>query len=523
MFCSARFISHYNIIGKKGSIKMQQIAPVTDAKEFIIGLNSRVLRDMSKHREKTTEYGSPSFITKMRSRGADFTRNIVDGEVTEKDYQTIEEVKQYLKSQVLVQVDREMCQGGKHRSFLCRLYVTKPYSYLALMLYNSLLRPLKYKDPDFYVIDVPEWKERAVIVDPINGVTYVLGSDYYGEIKKGFLRMTMYRAKIRGMIGLHAGSKDVWAVSRRSDELIRSGMLFFGLSGTGKTSLTCHDFNMDTKRGEKIVVRQDDVVILSQDGYCTGTEGKGFYVKTEDLSPDDQKSIYYATISQNAILENVWVGDDGKVDFTNKSLASNGRAIVQISEVENSGGGIDLPFTNQMFFITRNALMPPVTKLTPAQAACTFMLGESIKTSAADPNAKGEAVREVGTNPFIIGPKYEEGDRIYEILQDNPNMDCYILNTGYVGIGEKKIKIGILDTVAIIREIAREGIEWVEDELLQLQVPKSVVGFDINKYDVRKYFSQTELEERLKVLRKERMEWLEQFPGLYKEIVSAVY
>ncbi len=132
-------------------------------------------------------------------------------------------------------------------------------------------------------------------------------------------------------------------------------------------------------------------------------------------------------------------------------------------------------------------------------------------------------MREVGTNPFIIGPKHLEGDRFYEILLDNPNIECYVLNTGSVGEGENQAKIKLADTVGIIREISREGIDWIDDELLKFQVPKSVPGIDIAKFDLRKYYDRTELEEKLKELRKARMEWLEKFRGLYKEILTAIY
>jgi len=88
------------------------------------------------------------------------------------------------------------------------------------------------------------------------------------------------------------------------------------------------------------------------------------------------------------------------------------------------------------------------------------MLGESIITSAADPTKAGQSVREVGTNPFIVGSEGEEGNLFYRIIRKNPSVQCFLLNTG--GFGGQKIRIQ--DSAAFIREIARSRVEWRKDE-----------------------------------------------------------
>src|SRR5690606_2348144 len=123
-------------------------------------------------------------------------------------------------------------------------------------------------------------------------------------------------------------------------------------------------------------------------------------------------------------------------------------AIVVRREIEFTDEDIDMPMADLIFFITRNKMTPPVARLSPDQAAVAFMLGESIKTSAADPNAKGEPVREVGTNPFIVGDRGAEGNRFLEILKQNPQAQVFLLNTGHVGLGERSRKIKILETTA---------------------------------------------------------------------------
>lgn len=483
------------------------------------------LRNLARSDERTTEFGSPSYVTRARSRSAKDTRTTVDGQVSEEDRETIRRVKQYLADRDLIRVDRRMGEASGIGALHCRLFVTRPYARLALMFDASLLpAAAPGAPPDFVTVDVPEWPHgRAILVDPEEGTTFVLGSDYFGEIKKSFLRQAMYRAKDRGALGLHAGSKVVRARCARNGRLEEKGLLFFGLSGTGKTSLTCHDFELDESAGERVRVRQDDVVILDRDGFCKGTEGGGFYIKTDALNPRDQEALYEAATSPRAVFENVWVEEDGTVDFYNDELTSNGRAVVPIDEVKNTDGTIDVERITHVFFITRNPLVPAATRLDPAQAAVAFMLGESIKTSAADPNARGEPVRVVGTNPFIMGPKGEEGDRFFEILEDNPDLSCFILNTGRIGEGESALEIGIGDTVAILRAIARDEVEWTPDPASGLQVPRSVSGVDSALFDLAGRYPESELEEKLEALRRERREWLERFPRFSSELANAVY
>ena len=251
------------MITKKANQFTSEFTNPLEATEVMKDLGRAQLRELARDHEILTEYGSAAYTSKLKARSAAYTRTTVGNEVTDEDRKTILEVQEYLKKQTVIEVDRQMCQGPVDKAFACRLWVTKPYARLAHMFHASL-GPIdgSFDVPDLRVIDVPEWEgERRILVDPDAGVTYVLGSDYYGEIKKGFLRMVMYRAKQAGGLGLHAGSKEVWAKSHKTGELTRSGILFFGLSGTGKTSLTCHDFNMDEVFGEKTRVRQDDVVI----------------------------------------------------------------------------------------------------------------------------------------------------------------------------------------------------------------------------------------------------------------------
>jgi len=486
--------------------------------------DEKTMRELASKDETTTEFGSPSYVTEYRSRSAAFTRNTVEQTITAEDLQKIEEAKAFLKKTRIIQLDRYLGEGEK--TFHCRLFVSERYARLALMFHKSLSEFKSIpENPDFITVDLPEFPgERRILVDTHAGVTYVLGSDYYGEIKKSFLRQFMFSCKQAGGLGLHAGSKEVWAKSQKTGKIQRKGLLFFGLSGTGKTSLTCHEYELDAAAGEYIRVRQDDVVAIDKKSFCLGSEPKGFYIKTEGLDPSDQKALYQAATSSQAVFENVFVSPDGKVDFDNTELTGNGRAVVNRREVMFTDEEINMPSTDAVFFITRNPLVPPLARLTPGQGVIAFMLGESIKTSAADPNAKGEPVREVGTNPFIVGDRGEEGNILRQIFENNPSMEIYLLNTGHLGVAkDKKRKIGILETVAMIRAVCRESIDWIKDEQLNLQVPQSVDGVDSALVRLSNFFEKDELASHLDQLRKERRNWLAQFSSLHADIADFLY
>ncbi len=177
-----------------------------------------------------------------------------------------------------------------------------------------------------------------------------------------------------------------------------------------------------------------------------------------------------------------------------------------------------------MFITRRNDIVPVCARLTPEQGAAYFMLGESIETSAGDPTKAGQAKREVGTNPFIVGPESDEGNRVLAILRENPDMEAYILNTGSIGArtdspGEK---ISIRISTEIMKQIAKEGIRWETDPDWGYQVPAEVPGLDLTRYSPRTYYTAEQYRDRIDRLRAERRAWLAKFPGLDPAIPQAV-
>jgi ATP-dependent phosphoenolpyruvate carboxykinase len=364
----------------------------------------------------------------------------------------------------LLIMDKLMGLHPEH-SHHCRTIITPDYARM-LVMWDKLIFDLpagrEGGEPDQVQVMIPEWPGYAeahdlppvsILVDAESRATWALGSDYFGEIKKGHLRMAMYREKVLmkegrgGGLGIHAGGKLIRARDAESGEISEKGAIFFGLSGTGKTTLSVHHFWLDADRGENVVIRQDDFFALGADAQAYGTEDNA-YIKTEGLEPDGQPLLYAGATSPNAVLENVYVDPATReVDFFRYDhpfvpggKCLNGRGIVIRRELDFTDDRVDLDHVDMIFFITRReTVVPPLARLSTEQAAAFFMLGESILTSAADPTKAGQSVRSVGTNPFIVGSEGEEGSIFYDILRNNPGIQCFLFNTG--GFGGRQIDV----------------------------------------------------------------------------------
>lgn len=487
--------------------------------------SSEALREMAKIDEQTTEFGSPNYITAVRSRSAKFTEIVFEPNETQR--KTIADVTEYLRTRKLIAIERIMCMKRGYRTGI-RMLVTDRYARLAYMWGKMLFAPEKpVEKPDFYIVDVPEWPEREVLVDPKGFTTFILGSDYCGEIKKAGLRMMMYSHKRKRCgLGLHAGSK-ILKVRNRDGKLVEKGVLLFGLSATGKTTLTCHHHWLDTKTGERVRIRQDDVVLLNKNSSVIGTEDN-FYIKTDGLEPKSQPLLYAGATSPNAVLENVKVDmvRGGKVDFFDSSITSNGRGVVIRKELDFTDDSIDLKKVDMVVFITRRkTIVPPIARLSRAQAAAFFMLGESVESSAGDPTQAGKPIRVVGTNPFIIGPPEEEGNRFLQMLKANPHIECYLMDTDHFGAhpGEDEgVKISVYDSAGLIADAARGLVVWEEDPDWGYEVAVWAGDVDMRPFNASKYYDRDDYRKLTDGLKEERRAYLKQFKGLAKEITDAI-
>nr|MDO8133562.1 phosphoenolpyruvate carboxykinase [Candidatus Njordarchaeum guaymaensis] len=513
------------------------------------------LREESERIGSLTEFGNYHFSSTVRNRSAGLTVYVSGDKVLQQNLskqqseivknlpKTLKLVEAYLHRAPLFYISLTMGKNDiltPQCDFILSRYKSE-YVRLAYMVYQTLFPRSDTPGPQLYLVDLPEWQEqdRQIIVFPDEGFTLVLSSDYYGEVKKGFLRMAMYSAKKREMLGLHAGAKFMKARDK-SDRTKKIGMIIFGLTATGKTTHTCHNHGL-TEKGEEVKIIQDDVVLLSMDGSALGTE-RGFYIKTEGLKPETQPLLYKAATSRDTILENILVDYKGKLDFEDETLTGNGRGIIQRTDLgEFMSESLNLLPLSQLdklilaFITRRNTVLPIAAKLTAEQAAANFMLGESIESTGGDPKRAGESVRVVGTNPFIVGDEAEEGNWIYEFLKRNrEKVECYVLNTGGVGeilekaadgtkiVKRKVLRVQIPEMAAIIRGICKGTIEWVDEPHFGTKVPKKVEGADMNKFNLTNLYTREQIEGYVETLKAERVQYMKQFKALNPVILKAI-
>jgi phosphoenolpyruvate carboxykinase (ATP) len=278
---------------------------------------------------------------------------------------------------------------------------------LAYMWGNTMGAPDRKPGPEFTLIHIPEEHQlrQQVLAIPEHNLNIVLGSDYMGEDKKGFLRQAMWYADEHGMLGLHAGTKTVRV--RGSDGKLKTyGVFMFGLTATGKSTWSCHHLGLDPKRGEETRVVQDDIVFLKRDGSAYGSES-GFFVKT-DVEKSLQEAMYYALIHKSALYENVMIDSSGSPDFLDERLCGNGRAVIQKKRLVRKHGpfysridskSLDLPSLEELdgvifaFITRRNTIMSFAQELTPMQAVLAYLWGESTHSYASQPAKAGTARR----------------------------------------------------------------------------------------------------------------------------------
>lgn len=327
----------------------------------------------------------------------------------------------------------------------------------------------------------PEYgNDCLILVDLDNGITRVLGSDYFGESKMGGLRMWNKLVYDRGGLAMHSGAKTFPADSTPDGE--EKLALIIGLSGTGKTTTTFRNV-----LGSKPV--QDDFIALMPGGVVHTTED-GCFAKTYGLNAEDEPQIHGGATSPKAWLESTHVGDDGSVDFFDDSYTANGRCTFGLDMIDHRDPR-DLPLANYLFILNRNEdIVPAIAKLKPEQAAYYFMLGETKGTSAGGAAEAGKKLRVPGTNPFWFENDASQANRLLELLESH-ELEVYLLNTGRVGggddvAGSKKVRIP--DSAAVQHAVVQGDAAWVEDPDFGYLVLDELGDVDPEKLQPRKLY-----------------------------------
>ncbi len=378
-------------------------------------------------------------------------------------------------------------------------------------------------EPELTVIYTPKLavegypSDRVIAVDLERGVTRVCHSDYFGESKKGGLRMWNKLIYDRGGLPLHAGCKVI-----PTDSGDKVGLIV-GLSGTGKTTTTF------TRQNGSLPV-QDDFVAIMPGGKVYATEA-GCFAKTFALSEEDEPTIHGAVTQPEAYLENVSQDGSGELDFFDESYTQNGRATFSFSAIESAPAG-DLREADFLLILNRNEnIIPAVAKLDARQAAAYFMLGETQGTSAGGAEEAGKNLRVPGTNPFWPDDHDLQGNRFLELMGAH-ELDVYLLNTGSVGGpagAEASRKVRIPQSSAIVKGIAEGTIEWERDPDFGYHVATRVPGIEGDDEAVLRprdlYADQGRIDQHERIvdqLKREREAFLRGFPALSDEIVAAV-
>jgi phosphoenolpyruvate carboxykinase (ATP) len=479
---------------------------------------------------RQTRYGNVNVQTRVlaRSKGSTY---IVTDRPDEHSDQTVDREEgariaaiqdEYISDRDMVVVDGFIGHAGPYRT-PARLIMEKSNANIAGMqryLYYDPVDDGGDHEPEITIVYTPNLAmpgypdDRVIAVDLEAGVTRVLNSDYFGESKKGGLRMWNKRVYEGGGLAMHAGCKVIPTAHG-----LRT-MLIVGLSGTGKTTTT-----FTKQNGSQAV--QDDFIGLFPGGQIVSTED-GCFAKTFALSAEDEPAIHGAVTRPDAYLENVSQHGD-EVDFFDTSYTKNGRAVFNMRSIDNFPAD-QVPPASFLLILNRNDnIIPGVARLDIVHAAGYFMLGETQGTSAGGKAEEGKALRVPGTNPFFPLRHEQQGNRLTELLDAHP-LEVYLLNTGRVGGSEdddRSKKVRIPHSSAIVKGIAEGTITWDEDPDFGYQVASDVPGIDDPELlqPRRLYERQGRVDEytgRVQRLKAERAAYLAGFPGLDEAIVKAV-
>lgn len=355
-------------------------------------------------------------------------------------------------------------------------------AWMAHFFKNMFIRPtadeLKNFTPDWTILnacktkceDYQKWglnSETFVAFNIAERMTLIGGTWYGGEIKKGIFSMMNYFLPLQEIGSFHCSAN----VGKEGDSA-----LFFGLSGTGKTTLSA-----DPKR-ELI---GDDEHGWDHDGIFN-LEG-GCYAKTINLSKENEPDIYHA-IRRDALLENVVLNDDKTIDFASNAKTENTRVSYPIYHIDNIVKPVSKAgHPTKIIFLTCDAygVLPPVSKLSIEQAMYQFLSGYTAKVAGTELGVKEPTAvfSSCFGQPFLLlhPTKYAEilGKKMLE-----HGASAYLVNTGWTGGGYGKgHRISIKDTRAIIDAVLDGSIDHAplrKDEVFGFEIPQALHDVDSN-------------------------------------------
>ena len=328
-------------------------------------------------------------------------------------------------------------------------------------------------EPDFIVYNASKAKvenykelglnsETAVLFNITSREQVILNTWYGGEMKKGMFSMMNYYLPLKGIASMHC--------SANTDMEGKNTAIFFGLSGTGKTTLSTDPKRLligDDEHG------WDDNGVFNFEGGC--------YAKVINLDKESEPDIYNA-IKRNALLENVTVDENGKIDFDDKSVTENTRVSYPIDHIDNIVRPISTaPAAKDVIFLSADAfgVLPPVSILTPEQTQYYFLSGFTAKLAGTERGI----TEPTPTFSACFGQAFLElhptkyAEELVKKMEQN-GAKAYLVNTGWNGTGKR---ISIKDTRGIIDAILSGDINNAPTKkipMFNFEVPTELPGVD---------------------------------------------
>ena len=401
---------------------------------------------------------------------------------TEEAWATVKDIAiKELSNKRLFVVDA-FCGANKDTRMAIRFIMEVAWQ--AHFVKNMFIQPteeeLKDFEPDFVVYNASKAKvenykelglnsETAVVFNITSREQVILNTWYGGEMKKGMFSMMNYYLPLKGIASMHC--------SANTDMNGENTAIFFGLSGTGKTTLSTDPKRLligDDEHG------WDDNGVFNFEGGC--------YAKVINLDKESEPDIYNA-IKRDALLENVTVDENGKIDFDDKSVTENTRVSYPIDHIQNIVRPVSAaPAAKEVIFLSADAfgILPPVSILTPEQTQYYFLSGFTAKLAGTERGITeptptfsacfGQAFLELHPT------KYAE-----ELVKrmEQSGAKAYLVNTGWNGSGKR---ISIKDTRGIIDAILNGDILKAPTKKIpyfNIEVPTELPGVDTNILDPR--------------------------------------
>jgi phosphoenolpyruvate carboxykinase (ATP) len=397
-------------------------------------------------------------------------------------------VQAYLQGQELFTQD---LYAGADPANRIRVRLVTTGAWQALFARNMFIRPpaadLAGFTPDYVILHAPQFEadpaidgvksSTAIALSFAEKLIVIAGTEYAGEIKKSIFTVMNWILPAQGVLPMHCSAN----IGEHEDSA-----LFFGLSGTGKTTLSSDPARRligDDEHG------WSDKGVFNFEGGC--------YAKVIDLSQKAEPEIWAASHRFGTVLENVVADPHGLLDLTDKTFTENTRAcypVEFIPNVELAGRG-GIPKNVIMLTADAFGVLPPIAKLTPSQAMYHFLSGYTARVAGTEKGLGSEPQATFSTcfgSPFL--PRHPEVyGKLLEALIAKHNVSCWLVNTGWTGgaYGTGK-RMSITHTRALLRAALAGELDnatYRRDPFFGLQIPESVAGIPENVLDPRAAWS----------------------------------